>query len=77
MSSLDWPPVDANGVSIPSIVSSSDLFDGDLFGDELIDIYNSAVIGEHSDGKFIPRSIYFSQAMFSPQFSYIQKSHNC
>ena len=50
MSSLDWPSVDANGVSLPTIVSSSDLFDGELFGDELMDIYNSAVVGETSEG---------------------------
>lgn len=30
-------------VSLPTMVSSSDLFDGELFGDELMDIYNSAV----------------------------------
>jgi hypothetical protein len=30
-------------VSLPNMVSSSDLFDGELFGDELMDIYNSAV----------------------------------
>lgn len=47
MSSADWPPVDANTVSLPTIVSSTDLFDGELFGDELIDIYNSSV--DHDD----------------------------
>lgn len=30
-------------VSLPNMVASSDLFDGELFGDELMDIYNSAV----------------------------------
>ena len=29
----------------PMMVSSSDLFDGDILGDELIDIYNAAVVG--------------------------------
>lgn len=48
MSSIDWPSVDANGVALPAIISSHDLFEGELFGDELIDIYHSAV--EHSDG---------------------------
>lgn len=43
MSALEWPSVDSNGISLPAIVSSSDLFDGELFGDELIDIYNSAM----------------------------------
>ena len=40
--SVDWP----HGVEpMPSIEPSSDLFDGDILGDELIDIYNAAVVG--------------------------------
>jgi hypothetical protein len=39
MSTADWSQMDP---SVPSIVTSSDLFDGELFGDELIDIYNSS-----------------------------------
>jgi hypothetical protein len=39
-----WPEYNnAPAVSLPNMVSSSDLFDGELFGDELMDIYNSAV----------------------------------
>ena len=30
--------------------SSADLFDGDLLGDELMDIYNAAVVGGGDDG---------------------------
>jgi hypothetical protein len=45
----DWAAVDAMHVSLPTIVSSTDLFDGELFGDELIDIYNSTV-EEHGHG---------------------------
>jgi len=48
----DWAAVDANHhVSLPTIVSSTDLFDGELFGDELMDIYNSTVEehGEHGE----------------------------
>jgi hypothetical protein len=48
--SVDWPSVE----TIPTIVSSSDLFDGELFGDELIDIYNSSVgdgTSDDSNGK--------------------------
>lgn len=41
-SAAEWLAVDANSVSVPNIVSSSDLFDGELFGDELIDIYHSS-----------------------------------
>jgi hypothetical protein len=47
MSVQDWEH-DANQISLPTIVSNSGLFDGELFGDELIDIYNSSV-GEHCD----------------------------
>jgi len=49
----DWP----HGVDpMPSIEPSSDLFDGDILGDELIDIYNAAVVGgcdESMDGKLV------------------------
>ena len=45
MSSSEWPQVDP----MPSMVSSSDLFDGDILGDELIDIYNAAVVGGSDD----------------------------
>ena len=47
--SADWPEGEANNVSLPTIVSSTDLFDGELFGDELIDIYNNEVTGENGD----------------------------
>jgi hypothetical protein len=47
MTATEWPQVD----SMPSMVTSSDLFDGDLLGDELIDIYNAAVVdGGDDDG---------------------------
>lgn len=40
--SMEWSSVDNNGVPLPTIVSASDLFEGELFGDELIDIYNTS-----------------------------------
>lgn len=44
--SADWPQsVD----TMHSIEHTSDLFDGDLLGDELIDIYNAAVVGGSDD----------------------------
>lgn len=53
MSSVEWPSVDAHNVSLPTIVSSTDLFDGEIFGDELIDIYNNSVHGDdHDNGTF-------------------------
>lgn len=55
----DWSAVDAMQVSLPTIVSSTDLFDGELFGDELIDIYNSTV-EEHGHGKVICRYFLFT-----------------
>jgi hypothetical protein len=45
--SCEWQVVDPQTVPLPTIVSSSDLFDGELFGDELIDIYNGSI--EDSD----------------------------
>lgn len=55
----EWSAEAAPSVPLPTIVSSTDLFDGELFGDELIDIYNSTVEGHHHDavGK---QSIYLS-----------------
>lgn len=45
-SSVDWPQgVDA----MQSMEPTGDLFDGDLLGDELIDIYNAAVVGASDD----------------------------
>lgn len=45
-SSVDW----SQGVdAMPSMEPTSDLFDGDLLGDELIDIYNAAVVGASDD----------------------------
>lgn len=38
MTTADWHQMDPN--------AGHDLFGGDLFGDELIDIYNSAVVVE-------------------------------
>jgi hypothetical protein len=38
----DWPQVE-------SMESSTDLFAGDILGDELIDIYNAAVVGGSED----------------------------
>jgi hypothetical protein len=50
MSNADWPPIDAQTIPLPTIVSSSDLFDGELFGDELIDIYGGTVSDSDVDG---------------------------
>eukprot|EP00522_Entomoneis_paludosa_P003366 CAMPEP_0172472360 /NCGR_PEP_ID=MMETSP1065-20121228/68294_1 /TAXON_ID=265537 /ORGANISM="Amphiprora paludosa, Strain CCMP125" /LENGTH=735 /DNA_ID=CAMNT_0013230495 /DNA_START=1013 /DNA_END=3220 /DNA_ORIENTATION=+ len=41
-------------VALPAMVSSTDLFDGELFGDELIDIYNSTVNEDGGDLNGIP-----------------------
>jgi hypothetical protein len=35
--------------SMDDIAPSSDLFDGDILGDELMDIYNAAVVGGGDD----------------------------
>jgi len=49
MSTSEWPQMDTSPVEIsPGTIgteTSSDLFGGDLFGDELLDMYHSAVVG--------------------------------
>ena len=42
MSSTDWGHVDSNADALTESVTSPDLFGGELFGDELMDMYNSA-----------------------------------
>lgn len=44
MTANEWPAIDSSAVS-----ASSDLFGGDLFGDELMDMYNSSAVpdGHH------------------------------
>ena len=54
MATPEWPTEETQTVSLPNMVSSSDLFDGELFGDELIDIYNSTVEeGTDIQGEFL------------------------
>lgn len=50
----EWNEGEASSVALPSMVSSSDLFDGELFGDELIDIYNNGVNEDTGDLNGIP-----------------------
>jgi hypothetical protein len=49
MTSTEWSPVDT-----PSSACAPDLFGGELFGDELIDMYNTEVgpNGGKHDGPF-------------------------
>lgn len=54
----EWGNTDIIHPSLPAIVASSDLFDGELFGDELIDIYDSHNV---SDGMFFCRSLLFME----------------
>lgn len=62
-SSDQWPPVDSmTSVEPSSVEPATDLFVGDLLGDELIDIYNAAVVGGGDDDAMNGR--YFC---FSPQ----------
>mmetsp|Transcript_25278 Transcript_25278/g.73144 ORF Transcript_25278/g.73144 Transcript_25278/m.73144 type:complete len:804 (-) Transcript_25278:488-2899(-) len=44
MTANEWPAIDATAVS-----ASSDLFGGDLFGDELMDMYNSSAVPDGHD----------------------------
>ena len=47
--STEWSPV------APALPTSSteDLFDGDILGDELMDIYNAAVVGGGDGGMYL------------------------
>ena len=46
MSSTDWPQIDSTVAEVsPGTEAPSDLFGGELFGDELLDMYNSTVVG--------------------------------
>ena len=49
----DWAQVDtsASDGTLPSAIHPPDLFGGDLFGDELIDMYNSDVVVGATGGK--------------------------
>lgn len=44
----EWQPSASQTMHLPAIVSSSDLFDGELFGDELIDMYNGSIEDAHN-----------------------------
>lgn len=44
MTANEWPTIDDTAVS-----ASSDLFGGDLFGDELMDMYNSSAVPDGHD----------------------------
>lgn len=69
-SSGDWTSDDMNPVTLPTIVSPSDLFDGELFGDELMDIYNSTVEGhDENDGTSLEK--------YSLQLMIRQLSRDC
>lgn len=46
----DW---DSNADTMPQVVNAPDLFGGELFGDELIDIYHSAEDEMMDSGKFL------------------------
>jgi hypothetical protein len=50
ITAADWSPQEIES-SMDAMVSpsSDDLFDGDILGDELMDIYNAAVVGGGDD----------------------------
>ena len=63
MASTDWSPVDHMGVHS----TAPDLFGGELFGDELIDMYNSDAVVGANEGKNVAGSSlsFFVVLMFS------------
>ena len=46
--------------------SSNDLFDGDILGDELMDIYNAAVVGGGDDDDEVMNGMFPSDNNLSP-----------
>ena len=55
--STEWSQVDSAMHSI-SPPSSDDFLDGDILGDELMDIYNAAVVGGGDDDDEVMRGMY-------------------
>jgi hypothetical protein len=64
ITAADWSPQEISSMdAMVSSPSSDDLFDGDILGDELMDIYNAAVVGggdddEDMNGKLCIYSMY-------------------
>jgi hypothetical protein len=58
--STEWPASDQGNVATP------DLFGGELFGDELIDMYNAdAVVGNDDGGKCSPVVLVWMRAFLT------------
>lgn len=58
MTSTDWSQIDSSAVEIsPNSEVSTDLFGGDLFGDELLDMYSSSVNENNNEVGSIPNDI--------------------
>lgn len=72
MTSTEWPQVDA----MPSMVSSADLFDGDILGDELIDIYNAAVVGGGDDDGMNGKILCTSETFHLNVLTYFGKNRD-
>lgn len=68
MTFADWNAEETHHqpVSLPTIVSTTDLFDGELFGDELIDIYNNSVAdGTHGKPPTAEMTFRFSESFLT------------
>lgn len=59
----EWSQVES---SMQDIAPSSDLFDGDILGDELMDIYNAAVVGGADDDTMDGRSLRRAKDLSQP-----------
>lgn len=82
MTNSDWyAEVEGKSASLPTLAPSSDLFDGELFSDELIDIYNTAVgegehPGTHENGKLISSYPYFANYILISNIECCSHSEN-
>jgi hypothetical protein len=71
MTSIDW----IEDGPMPPMVSSSDLF-GDILGDELIDIYNAAVVGGGDDDDDMNGEYGILTAIFPGKRMYIYSNNS-
>ena len=80
MTTTDWLQVDSHILTMTNSESAPDLFGGDLFGDELMDMYNSdAVVGgsvDDSGGEFCNCKVAFRGFVLASLPSLVEMSHN-
>ena len=67
----EWSQVESSMEALAP--PSADLFDGDILGDELMDIYNAAVVGGGEEADAMNGMVY----NFDTSFRFLGRSSNC